>query len=223
MTDIILHGILAKEFGEKFKMKINKAKNVVKAIDVNRRNFHQRIIELSKEGLNYTLIVDGQKISEIQELNINKEPKEIHLVPMIIGSGPVAVGTAIITAIAGAAAATAAGATAAFIVGSIALAAVSIGLSMLLAPKPDAGPPISASTKAMSDSFAFSNKVNVASQGSPVPVGYGRLIVGGQVIQFAAKSFPQNQDTLFAMKQNPYIPADKLDNAVYQSTTNRTS
>ena len=224
MTDIILHGILAKEFGERFKMKIHKAKNVIKAIDVNRRNFHQRIIALSREGLNYTLIVDGKKISEIQELNINKEPQEIHLVPMIIGSGGVmAVGAAIALATTGV---VVTGATA-FVIGFVAITvvvtAISIGLSMLLAPKPDAGPPISSATKAMSESFAFSNKVNVANQGSPVPVGYGRLIVGGQVIQFVAKSFPQNQDTLNAMKQNPYTSQIEISDSTYQSISNKTA
>jgi predicted phage tail protein len=222
MTDIILHGILAKEFGERFTMKINKAKNVVKAIDINRKNFYKRIIELSKEGLNYTLIVDGKKITETQELGINKEPKEIHLLPMIVGSGPVAVGTAIVSVVAGSAAAAAISTTTAFIIGSIALAAVSIGLSMLLSPKPDAGPPISSSTKAMSESFSFSNKVNVASQGSPVPVGYGRLLVGGQVIQFAAKSFPQSKDSLSAMRQNAYIPVTQTDTSISQSVSTRT-
>ena len=66
MTNIILHGILAKEFGENFKMQIYKAANVIKAIDVNRRNFNKRIFELSREGLNYTMIVDGKKITELE-------------------------------------------------------------------------------------------------------------------------------------------------------------
>jgi len=83
MTDIILHGILAKEFGESFKMKIYRASNVIKAIDVNRTNFNKRIFELAREGFHYTLIVDGRKITELEELNINREPEVIHLVPLI--------------------------------------------------------------------------------------------------------------------------------------------
>jgi len=34
----------------------------------------------------------------------------------------------------------------------------------------------------------------VASQGAPVPVGYGRLKVGTQVIQATVKSYPQYND-----------------------------
>jgi predicted phage tail protein len=203
MTNIILHGILAKEFGGNFRMKIHKAINVVKAIDVNRRTFNKRIFELSREGLNYTMIVDGKKITELEELNIQKEPQEIHLVPLIMGSGGVALVTALGfattagTLVGGAAFAAAA-------INFVILTAVSVGLQMLLAPKPDAGPPISSSTKALAESFAFSNKANVAAQGSAVPIGYGRLKVGSQLIQMSIKSYPQNQNATDMMRQNVY-------------------
>jgi predicted phage tail protein len=235
MTNITLHGILAKEFGENFKMQIYKAANVIKAIDVNRKNFNKRIFELSREGLNYTMIVDGKKITELEELNIQREPQEIHLVPLIVGAGAV-LGAAILTGIgsvltgvgatgAGAFFATLAGnALAAGIVGSLALTAVSIGLQMLLAPKPEAPAPISASTKAMSESFSFSNKVNIASQGVAVPVGYGRLKVASQVIQFSIKSYPQNQESVNAMQQAYYSNTSTTDPIpAPQSVSNKTS
>lgn len=207
MTNIILHGILAKEFGESIRMKLYKAANVVKAIDANRKNFNKRIFELSREGLNYTMIVDGRKITELEELNIQKEPQEIHLVPLIIGSGGVAAVAAIATVMTGAAVTTTmVGASmalsfAASLINAVILTAVSIGLQMLLAPKPDAPAQVSATTKALSESFSFSNRANVASQGSPVPVGYGRLKVGAQVIQTCIKSYPQNQESVVAMQQ----------------------
>jgi len=202
MTSITLHGILAKEFGESFKMKIYKAANVIKAIDVNRKNFNKRIFELSREGFNYTMIVDGQKITELEELNIQREPQEIHLVPLIMGSG----GYALVAAVIGTA--VTAGTTAAFVAATInmvIISVVSMGLQMLLAPKPEAPAPISASTKALAESFAFSNRANLATQGSPVPIGYGRLKVGAQVVQMTIKSYQQNQDSTSSMQQNAYI------------------
>lgn len=209
MTNIILHGILAKEFGENFQMKIYKAKNVLKAIDANRINFINRINELSQEGFNYTIIVDGKKINQLEELDAQKEPKKIDLVPLIIGAGAAALGAIIIsaatlgtTSVAAAAAFTFMGMSVAGIVGTIALTAVSIGLQMLLAPKPDAPAAISSTTKAMQQSFSFSNKNNVASQGSPVPFGYGRLKIGSQVIQTTLKSFQQKSDSVESMKSN---------------------
>ena len=213
MTNIILHGILAKEFGENFKMKIYKAANTIKAIDVNRKNFTKRIFELSREGLNYTIIVDGQKITELEELNIQKEPKEVHLVPMIVGSGPLGVGSALISvfsfgSVSMAAAAGIGGGLLASVVGSIALTAVSIGLQMLLAPKPEDQGPISATTKALRDSFMFSNKVNVSNQGSPIPVGYGRLKIGSQVIQASIKSYSQSLESTNIMSKDLSIFKD---------------
>lgn len=227
MTNIILHGILAQEFGVNFKMKIYKAANVIKAIDANRKNFNKRIFELSKEGLNYTMIVDGKKITELEELNIQREPNEIHLVPLIVGSGFTAVGAAIISvgslgtvSFASASAMTFMGVSVAGVVGSIAATAVSIGLQMLLSPKPDAVS-ISASTKALSDSFGFSSKTNVASQGSPVPIGFGRLKVGAQIIQISMKSYPQSQESTTAMQLN-YFDSDVMtDKDIAQTTSNR--
>lgn len=233
MTNIILHGILAKEFGENFRMQIYKAANVIKAIDVNRRNFNKRIFELSREGLNYTMIVDGKKITELEELNIQKEPQEIHLVPLIIGAGAV-LGAAILTGIAsglGAVGATGAAAfftalagsqLAAGIVGALVMTTISIGLQMLLAPKPDAGPQISATTKALKESFNFSNKTNTAAQGVPVPVGYGRLKVGSQLIQMSIKSYSQQTDSVDAMRQNPYISTTTMIGESSESNSNRT-
>ena len=206
MTNIILHGILAKEFGENFIMKIHKAANTIKAIDANRKDFNKRIFELSREGLNYTMIVDGKKITELEELNIQKEPKEIHLVPLIVGSGGGFIIGAVATALgAGPGFATAGvGLFLANVVTGIIVATVSMGLQMLLAPKPDAGPQISATTKALSDSFNFSNRANVASQGTPIPVGYGRMKVGSQIIHMSIKSYPQGRESSSAMRQNPY-------------------
>jgi predicted phage tail protein len=220
MTNIILHGILAKEFQPSFRMKIHKAANVVKAIDANRTSFNKRIFDLAREGLNYTIIVDGRKITELEELNAQKEPQEIHLVPLIVGAGGVALVSAIVVAgggVVGAAGLVGGAAFAAGLINAVVLTAVSMGLQMLLAPKPDAGPPMSASTKALSESFSFSNRANVASQGSPVPVGYGRLKVGSQLIQMSIKSYPQELESTVAMKQNVYLPTTKLPNETEQS------
>ena len=228
MTKVRLHGILAKEFGEFFSFKLGKAKDVIRAIDANKKNFIKRINDLGKQGFNYTLVVDGRKVSDLSEIEIKKEHKNIEIVPMIAGSGvdPVSFGLVILKAIgAVSATATAVGAVgfAAAVVGTVALTAISIGLQLLLAPKPDAGPPISATTKAFSESFGFSNKANVATQGTPVPVGYGRLKVGSQVVQYSVKSFPQTESSTDAMTTNPFdiIEGNGFINEVANVISNR--
>ena len=49
MTQINLHGILAREYGDVFKLSLPNPKDVLEAIDCNRKGFISRIIELQKE------------------------------------------------------------------------------------------------------------------------------------------------------------------------------
>ncbi len=64
------------------------------------------------------------------------------------------------------------------VVGSIITAAVSFGLSMIISKMLAPDDPEIVNTT----SFVFSKAENVAAQGQPVAVGYGRLRVGGSVI-----------------------------------------
>jgi len=179
MTKINLHGLLAEEFGHSFQMDIGRADLVFEAIDANRRGFKKRILDLHKEGFNYAMLIDKNKIESKEEVLANKNPQVIDLVPVLEGAGasvwiPIIIGV------------------------------VSTAASILLAPKPPDPPEISQTTNAAKTSFTFSNVVNRAAQGTPVPVGYGELIVGSEVIQSTIKSFPIGQETTASFKRNPF-------------------
>ena len=75
---------------------------------------------------------------------------------------------------------------------TIASALFFAAVSYALTPKPEIEA-LEIDADGSKSSLIFSNTVNVASQGSPVPIGYGRLKVGSQVIQATIKSFPQHQ------------------------------
>lgn len=190
MTIVRLHGILAKEFGVEMCFKIRRPKEIFNAIDANKPNFLKRITDLFKEGIHYSIIIDGKNIKEIDELSVTKEPQCIDLVPAILGSGKI--GAAIMTVV---------GAALMFVtplapVGALLLG---VGLQMLLAPKPKMDRP-EANVSGLKESFMFSSKANLAQQGIPVPVGYGRLRVGSAVIQSTIKSFPQKYTQDLAME-----------------------
>jgi len=199
MTTINLHGILAKEFGEVFLLKIRKPKDAIMAINMNRSNFIKRVMDLSKEGLHYAIIVDGKDVKEHLELEIKKAPRVIDIVPMICGSGVV---VAVVGAIALYASTTAAvigtiGAFGAGLLGALGAMALSIGIQMMLAPNAEkAGKAPSIEVGGVKESFIFSSKANVADQGSPVPVGYGRLRIGSNVISASIKSHPNKDSVL---------------------------
>ncbi len=188
MTLIRLHGILAKEYGNTFCFAVGNPRNVLEAIDCNRSGFKSRLIELHQEGFSYDIIIDKKRISEKNEMDNMCDPETIDLVPAISGSGPI-VG-AIFSLLGG----TGFWAT-------VAKAVLFAAISYALTPKPDQQQ-VEITAKAGKESLIFSNRANVASQGAPVPLGYGRLKVGSQVVQATIKSFPQSQKTRDAL--NPH-------------------
>jgi predicted phage tail protein len=191
MTQVILHGILAKEFRKTFSLAIKRPKEVFDAIACSYPNFRNRIIELGNQGIHFTILVDGNKIYSLEEMSLALDNKKIDIVPLICGHGPVAVVVGAIVA----AASAAAGAIATFLVSGTFLANVAVGIGMMalqmaLAPKPKMNRPES-TVSAAKESFIFGSKTNTAEQGIPVPVGYGRLRVGSAVIQSTIRSYPQ--------------------------------
>ena len=92
--------------------------------------------------------------------------------------------------------------------------AISFGLSMLMAKlmKPD--DPQAANTT----SFLFGSPENVASQGNVVPVGYGRLKAGGNVISVSSSSvdraiWKENKMGVFGetvVRQSPLVPSREM-------------
>lgn len=198
MTLINLHGIIAHEFESSMFFDIKKPKEVIEAISSKFSFFRKRLNELAEQGVHYSILVNGQKIQHIDQLDIGNSPEQVDLVPIICGSGAVAltiVGAGL--AYAGATGATFLGAYASLAL-SVGMMMVSMGLQMMLAPKPD-NKPTEATISGAKQSFLISSKANLAEQGSPVPVGYGRLRAGSNVIQTTIKSYPQRYDTKDAL------------------------
>ena len=193
MTNVYIHGTLGREFGRKFRFSLGRAKDVFLALGANKKNFKTRLIELGKGGAHYSIVIDGKAATSDFLLNSNASPKEIHLLPLICGSAGTA---AVIGVLAYAAALTIE--MSPFWVGvltAVGSAAISYGISNLLQKdqKVDVGS-ASATSTALNRSFLFSNGENIAEQGNPVPIGYGRLRIGSSVVQSTIKSFPSRFD-----------------------------
>jgi predicted phage tail protein len=179
MTQVYIHGILAREYGDIFEFNLPNPKDVLEAIDCNRSGFIRRLIELQKEGFCYDIIINKKRVTQEEHMTGVKNPKTIDLVPAITGAGPFAgfvlfLGSGTFLA-------------------NLTLAVIFAAISYALTPKPEMEA-LEIDADASKSSLIFSNIVNVASQGSPVPIGYGRLKVGSQVIQATIKSYPQHQD-----------------------------
>lgn len=186
MTNVYIHGLLSKEFGRKFKFSLGRPKDVVSAIDANKKGFVNRILELAKKGAHYSIVVDGVVANKF---SLERgTPKDIHIIPAISGSAGV------VTAIGVILYAAALYAPEYLVVYLVALGSVALsyGISNLMQKnnRPDDVGSASATANALNKSFLFSNGENVAEQGNPLPIGYGRLRIGSAVIQSTIKSFP---------------------------------
>lgn len=208
MTTINLHGILAKEFGNSFQMRIRKSSEVFQAIDVNRTNFINRVLDLAKQGIHYAILINGKDIKNCLELEINNSPKTIDIVPAICGAGKggwLRIGLAVAGVVA-------------FAFGqySLGIALIGIAIMMGIKPKPETIKPQTYFTSGTKESFIFASKANLMQQGSPVPIGYGRLRIGSNVIQTTIKSFPLGESVNsgltaggFNSNANKYISREK--------------
>jgi predicted phage tail protein len=204
MTQVNLHGILAHEFKKHFSFSIQRPREVFDAIGCAFPTFRNRLVELAHQGIHYAILVNGKKIQSAHELEIANKPTTLDLVPLLCGSGGsggFAIGAIVLGLLTfgvGALAFAGVGmfASLSAVAGTIMSAGIgiaSLGLQMALAPKQDMQRPES-DVGGAKQSFAFSSKANVADQGIPVPVGYGRLRVGSAIIQSSIKSYPQAFD-----------------------------
>lgn len=172
MTTIKLHGILAEEFGDVAPLDIKNILHIADAINISKKGFKSRIFELSRQGFEYVIIVNGKTIEKIEQLASTKKIERVDFVPLISGAFFVA----------------------AFIIFT-AVAIVSTIIALVTAPDPPKPPEIGSSSSALAKSFKFQNIANKAEQGTTVPLGYGEFLLGSNVIQATSKSFPLSVTT----------------------------
>ena len=198
MTNIYLKGKLAKIFGSQFKIKIRNTLDVFKALDSQRENFLGTFLDFHKNGYNYQLIVDGEYIKSKEEIEERRNIKNIYIVPVITGAGDGGLGAVIATAIT-------ANVIAQTIIATVVNVAISMAISLAVSylvasMQKSAAPPKSfaatggavGGVNASARSYIFANKGNLISQGSNLPIGYGRMEIGTRTINATLKSYPTN-------------------------------
>lgn len=172
---VILQGVLAKEFLPEWELAINTPAEAIRLIDANDSKFLPWIQSHLTEYEFYKVIAtfhDGrtEELGE-DDLLMHMKIKELHIVPLINGSG--AIGRII-------------GGVVLMIIGlfvyplfAVGLMLVVGGVTQLLSPVPD--------LKKKDGEFDrrssyFDGPRNTTTQGSPVPMIYGRVLTGAQPI-----------------------------------------
>jgi predicted phage tail protein len=195
MKTIMLYGFLGKQFGKVHQYDVKNPAEAVRAMSATIKGFRTALID----GGSYRIVIGGQQDINLDDLAQPLSDREsIRIVPVVEGSGDVGkiiLGAAIIYSSAGMAAplfgaggiagtgflTTMTGASLGMQIGSSLILG---GIAELLFSPPDTTSNETGNREAASNtpSFVFDGAVNTVAQGHPVPVCYGRLIVGSQVI-----------------------------------------
>ncbi|CAM8633911.1 COG4723 Phage-related protein, tail component [Burkholderiales bacterium] len=188
MSTVLLLGELGQHFGKRHHFDVRSPAEAVRALVANFADFERFILQSKEHHLGYRVLVGKEAISE-RDLHGPVGANTITIAPVIAGAGgkfgQIILGVALI------AASFYLPTTALFSIGSfapsIASLSFSIGLSLtlggvaqMLAPQPASNEP--SERPENQPSYTFNGAVNTTAQGQPVPVGYGRVVVGSAVI-----------------------------------------
>jgi predicted phage tail protein len=208
MTNIIIGGHLGGLIGKEWNMKVRTFRELFGALNTNTEGVFRRYMIGNLQS--FAIFCDGVAIDTTFFLDQNIRNKKVLIVPVLTGDGPVAAGIAV-----GAGANVMLSATvttaisfkiAVFVTSTIISAAISFGISFLMSKLLDADDPEQINTS----SFIFSSPENTSNQGDPVPIGYGRMRIGSNVISASISNIDRsrfdnlNENDLFSsISSNP--------------------
>lgn len=189
MKTVILNGELGKLFGKRHRLDVNTAGEAVRALVANFPAIEKYLMET--KGVGYRIKLHKSPLMDANELHQPVGGDTITITPVVAGAGrgigQILLGAALIVAsfyIPGLPMMFGVANTTAIAIGNaVFYAGVSLalgGVAQMLAPSPKTGDPRERPEN--TPSYVFNGPVNTTAQGQPVPVGYGRLIVGGAVI-----------------------------------------
>jgi predicted phage tail protein len=185
MKTIILLGELGKRYGRRHRLDVKSPAEAVRALCANFKDFAAFVSSSQERNVGYRVLNMREDVNP-DDLH-TPAGQQIAIVPMVAGAGgalgrillgAVLIGLAFAT---GGASLAATGVVFSGFAGQVAFGiGVSLalgGVAQLLSPAPP-----QRAAENQKQSYVFSGAVNTTAQGQPVPVGYGRMIVGSAVI-----------------------------------------
>lgn len=212
MTDVILRGILAKNYGESFKAVINSPVDAFRFLEANFPGFYRFIRDKEREGIDYRIVVNGSPIAE-DALRSKSKIKEIEIIPVAVGAGDdpwamIGAGVILVASVyfppLGAMMSYGyGGMTVGSVVTGLGVSLIAGGVTSLIAGEPEIDVPALDMGKEMdaigpsvptnlagseesgrtpSQSHSYDGPVNTSRQGNPVPICYGGPIMVGSQV-----------------------------------------
>lgn len=189
-----LYGVLGARFGRVHRLVVNSAAEAVHALAVQLQGFEQFFYEAKDRGMVFAVFHGRRNIGQ-EELGHPPGRAEIRIAPVIAGSKrsgglQTVIGIALIAVasyFSGGLAATGSGAIFGTAGGAVWTAVGAVGISMALSGVTQmlTKSPTGLDAQDGADnrpSYSFGGPVNTQAQGNPVPLGYGRLIIGSAVL-----------------------------------------
>lgn len=187
MTRIELGGILGKTFGKIHHRLISTTHEATRALAATLPGFEKFMISSQRRGLTYAVFRGKKNIGE-DDLGFPVSGEVIRIVPVAIGSkrgGVLQTVLGAVLVVAGVLISTFTSWTVAGV--GVGGAITSLGISMMAGGVIQMLSPQTAGLASKQDSdnkpsYAFGSVTNTASQGYPVPLGYGKRRIGGAII-----------------------------------------
>ena len=224
LVKVKLHGILGEKVNSSWDLAVNSLPEALRFVEMNTKKLYKTFYEFDQQNIKFCVIINGRNFHTDNPPDINnpesiinsellikkKDLETIDIVPVIEGAGSDALG--IFTAILG---------VILIIIGAFTGGAlIPVGLALLAAgvftllSKPPKFEDFREIEQGGKTSYLFSGPANIVGEGGPVPVGYGRLIVGSQVISasYVIRDF-NTADTSIVLRDEygnlTYIPPKK--------------
>ncbi|GAB3101025.1 tail assembly protein [Cupriavidus yeoncheonensis] len=188
LREVRLYGHLARRFGRHHRFAVGSPAEAIRALMANFPDFENHLIEHSQPG--YRVLV-GKRDQDMQGLTQEVwGAAPIRIVPVVAGAGrgglQILIGAALIAATFYTGGGTLSGMTGLMHESIAASMAVAMGTGLVAGGVAQmlTKPPAITSTERPENrpSYAFNGAVNTTQQGNSVPVCYGELIVGSQVV-----------------------------------------
>lgn len=202
LVKVVLHGELGQKFGEEWLLSVSSVSEAINAIqNLTDGKFNKFLLQKEKASVKYRILINNEDfltekpldedstIEDIKNTNLVikiNNLKTIDIVPIIEGAGGGLLNSILggLLIVVGALLVIFSGGTLTYLgVGLIMIGAglLAAGITALLAKPPtfDDFRTIGGGAKL---SYLFNGPENVTKEGGPIPVGYGKLLVGSQVI-----------------------------------------
>ena len=186
LTIVRLSGDLAKKYGREFQFALDRPIDAIKALHCNFPDFAETLQALEAKGLSFRITAIGNRRREdltLEDLGALHKPKVLRLAPVVTGGSQEtrkANTQLAISAVLAVAAIVFSGGTAAPMLANAAIAFALSGATSHYAARQ--AKKNKREVKEQHPSAIYSSQENITEAGGPVPVGYGKLLIGSTVI-----------------------------------------